>query len=342
MTNEKRQKLIALKEKLNQLENPVDGFKDSLIAQEISNISDRLKQNPTIKTLQKFNSDLTKLNTELLKVKSQSETEDKQIRVDLAPIQQSIRNLQKDLKQNDFNLKKEFENKLRALPQIPDLTDELGKLRTEFNQRINAIPKDDDSALQADLETIRQQLQDMVSAEETEDKIEREELEKKFAAIRLEINKRLSNLGGGQASPQFFVGGNDPLTRYRDINLKAGSNITLAYANNNTTRKAEITITSTGGQGSGITRSINSISADTSAGATATTDYVYLISGTTTLTLPDATTNTNLYTVKNVGTGVVTIATTSSQTIDGNLTITMATQFTSVDLISDTANWGIT
>ena len=65
--------------------------------------------------------------------------------------------------------------------------------------------------------------------------------------------------------------------------------------------------------------------------------------GTLTLTMPDATAgNTNLYTVKNVGSGVVTINTTSAQTIDGSSTIVMPVQFTSVDLISDTANWVIT
>src|SRR4029077_9222285 len=121
----------------------------------------------------------------------------------------------------------------------------------------------------------------------------------------------------------------------------AGTGVTISSLAPAATGQGEVTINSTGG-GSGITRSVNVISTPTTAGATAATDYVYLVSGTTTLTLPTAVGNTNLYTVKNVGTGVVTIATTSAQTIDGNSTITMATQFTSVDLISDSANWGIT
>lgn len=91
----------------------------------------------------------------------------------------------------------------------------------------------------------------------------------------------------------------------------------------------------------GISRSINSVSSGGTLGSVANTDYVYLASGTNTQTLPTAVGNTNRYTVKNSGTGVITIATTSSQTIDGALTLTLATPNMSVDLISDNANWWI-
>jgi hypothetical protein len=94
--------------------------------------------------------------------------------------------------------------------------------------------------------------------------------------------------------------------------------------------------------GTGLTRSVNVISANTNAGAAAITDYVYLVSGTTTLTLPTAVGNTNLYTVKNTGVATVSIATTSAQTIDGSASpITLPVANTSLDLISDNANWRI-
>lgn len=93
--------------------------------------------------------------------------------------------------------------------------------------------------------------------------------------------------------------------------------------------------------GSGITRSISSISSDTTAGATADTDYVYLISGTTTLTLPTAVGNTNLYTAKNIGVGTATIAFTGGQTADGSATIAMSVANTSLSFISDNLNWRI-
>ena len=93
--------------------------------------------------------------------------------------------------------------------------------------------------------------------------------------------------------------------------------------------------------GSGIQRSVNVVSTSTGAGAASDTDYVYLVSGTTTITMPTAVGNTNLYTIKNIGTNTITIATTSAQTIDGSSTITILVKYASVDLTSDGANWNI-
>lgn len=90
-----------------------------------------------------------------------------------------------------------------------------------------------------------------------------------------------------------------------------------------------------------IIRSINSISTNTSAGSTTYTDYVYLCSNTITITLPTAVANTNTYVIKNTGTGVITIATTSSQTIDGSLTAPIKVQYLSLTLVSNGANWNI-
>ena len=92
----------------------------------------------------------------------------------------------------------------------------------------------------------------------------------------------------------------------------------------------------------GTSRSVNVVSTNTSAGSTSGTDYVYLVSGTTTITLPTAVGNTNLYTIKRVGTNTVSIATTSSQTIDGSASpITINVQNVSLDFISDGTNWNI-
>lgn len=91
----------------------------------------------------------------------------------------------------------------------------------------------------------------------------------------------------------------------------------------------------------GSIKSINSVSTNTSAGSAASTDYIYLASGTINITLPTAVDNNNYYTIKNVGTGTITINTTSSQTIDGSLTAPIKVQYLSLTLISDGANWNI-
>lgn len=90
---------------------------------------------------------------------------------------------------------------------------------------------------------------------------------------------------------------------------------------------------------SGITRQISSISTNTTAGSTGAKDYVYLVSGTTTLTLPTAVGNTNRYTVTNVGTNTVTVATTSAQTINGSSTATLPLANMSLDFVSNNSNW---
>jgi hypothetical protein len=80
--------------------------------------------------------------------------------------------------------------------------------------------------------------------------------------------------------------------------------------------------------------------AQTTTYAILTTDSFVGCNGTFTATLPTAASVTGKnYTIKNTGTGVVTIATTSSQTIDGVTTYVIRTTNSGVTLISNGANW---
>jgi hypothetical protein len=61
---------------------------------------------------------------------------------------------------------------------------------------------------------------------------------------------------------------------------------------------------------------------------------------TITITLPTAVGNSGrIHTIKNSGTGVITIATTSSQTIDGAATQSLLTQYSKITVQSTGANW---
>ncbi len=90
----------------------------------------------------------------------------------------------------------------------------------------------------------------------------------------------------------------------------------------------------------GITRSIVITSGSATMGAATKTDYVYLVAGLHTMTLPTAVGNTNRYTVKNNHSASITVNTTSSQTIDGTTSITIAPS-DAVDIISNNSNWFI-
>ena len=95
-----------------------------------------------------------------------------------------------------------------------------------------------------------------------------------------------------------------------------------------------------GGGSAGITRSITSISTNTSAGSTSLVDYVYIVSAGATLTLPTAVGNTNAYEVNNSGATNATVNTTSSQTINGNLSMLISPN-SSRKFYSDNSNWRV-
>lgn len=117
--------------------------------------------------------------------------------------------------------------------------------------------------------------------------------------------------------------------------LTAGANITLT--GNGTLQSPYIL--AAGGSGSGVTRTITSVTTTVTGAATASTDYVYLLGSGAVYTQPTAVSNTNLYTLKNITTGNLTIGSTSAQTFDGGTLVLGPSQ--SVDLISDNSNWRI-
>jgi hypothetical protein len=118
----------------------------------------------------------------------------------------------------------------------------------------------------------------------------------------------------------------------RSINF-AGAGVTA------TNTAGDVLVTIPGGSGSGITRTTLNVSTNTTAGAAANTDYIYFATGTITITLPTVVGNTNQYSIINIGTGVVTVATTSSQTINGDLTQTLY-PYESSGFANNNSQWG--
>ena len=187
---------------------------------------------------------------------------------------------------------------------------------------------------------------------ETKDKIEDilseskktiSNIENDLKKLRKDAMSAIASKGGGNMNRNILVGNNSStLGRYTDLNVKAGSNITLSYSNNDNLKTTDLTIAATSSVAGGTNRSISTVSVSSTLAAVASTDYVVIAGDGIKLTMPTAVSNTNLYTIKNKAASSVLVAADGAETIDGDANIILATQYVSVDLISDNANWHIT
>jgi hypothetical protein len=283
-----------------------------------------------------------------------------QKKIDFSAIERAMAVLKKEIEDNDSKAKKDLETRLTSLKSelsladqgnvnsVKDLNEEIQNIQTQIANILSRKPIEiPDFGLQ--ITKTEKALRTLITNIEEQEVVDADEirtqvigLEDSLKKIRLELIDRINSQGAGNMNREELFNGVKRLTKYTDINWKAGANVTFTISNNETLKTTDVTIAATGGGPGGTTRVITSVNSNTAADSATGTDYVYLCSGTMTLTLPTAVANTNLYTVKNVGTGVITIATTGAQTIDNDLTIIMPVRYTSVDLISDTANWNIT
>jgi predicted nucleic acid-binding Zn-ribbon protein len=242
-----------------------------------------------------------------------------------AQLQSKTSTIERSLEKTQATVSEVAQRKV-VFPDIPDYKPELRALAERVDTEFKNLPKSADPKEVAHIKS---------SVEEIQDDIKR--LRERFVSF--------ASRGGGNANRNIAIGGNTSvLSKYTDINLKAGSNVTITYVNNNATKYTDVTIAATGGSGSvgGTVRSINTISTSQTAGATSGTDYVYICSAGVQLTLPTAASNTNLYTVKNTGSSSVLVATTGGETIDTSSNAVLPIQYTSLDLISDGTNWNVT
>lgn len=284
----------------------------------LDDFSKKIDYQPLLDAFDKIKNEIVSRDTQLT---SELETHLESLRGELSEARGTNKNsttsLQEEIDQLNLQLAEVLSQKP---PEFPDFLTPIKESETRITAIIDNLEKFDDKNLKTEIE----------------------KLDQIISQLKIELLTRINERGGGGMNRQIFVGGSNPLTKYTDINLKASSNTTITYAENNTTKKVDITISATGG-GGGTVRSINSISTNTVAGATAGTDYVYICSGTINLTLPTAALNTNQYTIKNAGTGTITILPIGTDTLDNDISIIMPLRYTSVDLISDgVSNWNIT
>src|ERR1035437_2846214 len=329
----------------------------------------------TLEAFQTFNSAVSKLQSDL-KQKIQVATVDKvngeldtfQKKIDYQPILDALTTLKTNFKSEISNITTQLEqtvaqmitiseNKEEAQEKHDDMNDDISMCRgqikdaiAENNKKLDILRKEctdadniADKKTDDKINTVDKkisEIQTQVTTNDEENDVDIKTLTDAIPALKQELLTRIGQIGGGSMNRKISFNNVDYLTRYTDINYK-GTNITYVISNNDQTKQVDINIVASA-SGGGTVRSINSVSIPTTAGASAGTDYVYLVSGTTTITMPTAVNNKNLYTIKNVGSGIVTVVFNGAETGDGQTTLTMPVQFTSIDLISDTVNFNIT
>jgi hypothetical protein len=151
-----------------------------------------------------------------------------------------------------------------------------------------------------------------------------------------------NGLLGKQAIPS---GSTSPLTTKGDIytfstadaRLGVGSDTQVLIADSSTTTGLRWGTIVSGGA-----RVILAANSNTTVASAAGTDYVYLVTGAYTITLPTpSVTITNSYTIKRTGTGQVTITTPSGVIEGGGASININVQNVSLTLVTDGTNWFI-
>lgn len=277
----KREKLQKLYEELNALDKketlPIDdieGLSDSLIKEKISIMADEIKNDPAVKIIRKFGQEIVKFKQDfdvkpIISLIHELETEmtfnQKEIE---SNFEKRINDIY-DIRKNELAENKQEMEKVRHSMQVFQRETSLSSLITSnetelklssFNKEIeslyqeikNTISKREKITryLEKDLSSIKSQMESIVTNGIENEKQVRDELKSDIKKITEEFNQRISRIGGGHANRKISINGTVISTRYTDINFK-GNGVTYSAVDNNTTKQVDLTLTSSGGGGSG-------------------------------------------------------------------------------------------
>ena len=327
--------------KLQKILNKLDGKHEAtakVIADfdvSVKALRDKLEHDITVATLDEVNAKIKKL---------------RQL-INFEPLFASVEGLRAEFKQNALATLKELESKTSEwADKITPLTLDTETLKKGLAElKLSNLETSKKTA--ETIKSITDKIPVFAIAKEVKESIEdlKEDKEKIIEEskdytdkTRMELLNLLAQRGGGNANRNIAIGGNNSvLQKYTDINLKPGSNVTITYANNETTKQVDITLSSSGGGGSvgGTVRQIQTLSVSSTVGTLSGTDQVYLCSQGIQIVLPTPVSDTNLYTIKNVSNSSILIVGTIDDDASG---IIMPVKYTSVDIISNNTDWNIT
>lgn len=163
-----------------------------------------------------------------------------------------------------IQLELETLNNFRSVEPVlrQEIKDTGDKLEEKLRDFIAKIKSEVDKVEKVDLTEIKDELKKVAT------------LEKDLEKLRTDLISRMGQ--GGNANRQIKVGGTDVLTRYTDINLVAGTNVTLTAATDDTNKRTNITIASSGG-GAFTEIAISGTINDSNTAFTAASEPTYLV-----------------------------------------------------------------
>ena len=153
--------------------------------------------------------------------------------------------------------------------------------------------------------------------------------------------RRMANLGGGQANRQINVDSSVMSTKYTDLNILAGANITLTKSDDDSLKRTNLTIDADMDGGLTVTSTTASVY------SVATTDNYILASSsvqTATIELPTAVGITGRrYDIKKTDptANVVVVKPDGSETIDDGIAAELHSQYESMTVVSNGVDWVI-
>jgi len=314
-------------------------------------LRDKLEQDISVATLNEVNKKINQLRKSidisplLVQVASLREEFKQNALLNLKEVEDKVSGLREKISEESESLTESFESKTDSMSK--NLKDEISIISKGIRENFDKVTKNlsEISNKIPDFPDRKEMVLAIKEVKKEEDK-DIKEVKDELDKTRIDLLNRINNKGGGNMNRNIAIGGNvSVLSMYTDINLKAGNNVTITYARNNTTKYTDVTIASSGGGSSvaGTVRSINNVSTSQTMASVAGTDYVYIASAGVQLTLPSANAITNQYTIKNISPSSVLVSRDGADTIENDTNLILATQYTSVDLISDqTSNWNIT
>ena len=223
--------IIALKKKLEETVN----------IQTVDDVSRKLKQfqnkidfEPIIREINKISEVFTnKVKT----IQSQIDTKTKE-----------LESFDKTISENSASgMKRTHTLKM----EIASLSDDLARFIVVHEADINALKKNFENIdligknTTETIQILSSNIDTRTTKKETKKYIE--ELQDTIDKFRIETLNRISSVGGGSMNRKITVGGVDYLTRYTDLNLIAGTNMTLTVANDDANKRVNITFDAAGG-----------------------------------------------------------------------------------------------